>query len=36
MKTIALALAASFALTTTAAAQHAGHGDHSALSLIHI
>ena len=30
MKTIVLALAASFALTTAAAAQHAGHGDHSA------
>ena len=30
MKTLVLALAASFALTTAAAAQHAGHGDHSA------
>ena len=30
MKTIVLALAASFALTTAAAPQHAGHGDHSA------
>lgn len=30
MKTIVLALAASFTLTTAAVAQHAGHGDHSA------
>jgi len=29
MKAIVLALAASFALTTAAAAQHAGHGDHA-------
>lgn len=30
MKTIILALAASLAFATTAAAQHGGHGDHAA------